>query len=63
MYFRPYSGMAWAVALHEEFDVEFERLAPDVQDELLAHAKLLVQFGPTWDGLGWIRSKDRATST
>ena len=39
--------MAWTVAFHEEFDPEFERLDADVQDELLAHARLLEQFGPT----------------
>ena len=35
------------VAFHEAFDPEFEQLATEVQDELLAHAKLLAQFGPT----------------
>ncbi len=39
--------MAWRVALHEAFDPEFERLAGEVQDELLVHAELLAQFGPT----------------
>jgi hypothetical protein len=39
--------MAWAVVFHEEFDPEFELLAAEVQDELLAHARLLAQFGPT----------------
>lgn len=31
---------------HEEFDREFEALPGAVQDELLAHAQLLEQFGP-----------------
>jgi hypothetical protein len=38
----------WAVVvLHEEFDPEFALFAAAVQDELLAHGKLLAQFGPT----------------
>ena len=32
--------MVWAVVFHEEFDPEFELLATEVQDELLAHARL-----------------------
>jgi len=32
--------------LHEEFEREFEALPESVQDDLLAHAKLLEQFGP-----------------
>ena len=39
--------MIWAVVFHEEFNPEFELLAAEVQDELLAHARLLAQFGPT----------------
>jgi hypothetical protein len=39
--------MVWAVVFHEEFDPEFELLAAEVQDELLAHARLLARFGPT----------------
>src|SRR5918995_1297467 len=39
--------MIWAVVFHEEFDPEFELLATEVQNDLLAHAKLLAQFGPT----------------
>lgn len=45
--------MAWVVVFHEEFDPEFERLDTDVQDELLARAKLLEQFGPTL-GRPWV---------
>jgi hypothetical protein len=37
----------YSVVFHEEFDPEFQLLAAEVQDELLAHAKLLAQFGPT----------------
>lgn len=38
--------MSWIVLFHEEFDLEFQNLAEDLQDELLAHAKLLQEFGP-----------------
>ena len=38
--------MSWTVLLHEEFDAEFRELDEDLQDELLAHAKLLQEFGP-----------------
>jgi hypothetical protein len=38
--------MSWTVLLHEEFDLEVQQLAEDLQDELLAHAKLLQEFGP-----------------
>lgn len=39
-------AMAWTVFFHEEFDVELQVLDQDLQDELLAHAKLLQEFGP-----------------
>src|SRR5437016_5540235 len=38
--------MPWQVLFHDEFDTEFEALSATVQDELLAHAKLLERFGP-----------------
>ena len=38
--------MTWIVLFHDEFDAEFERLKADLQDELLAHARLLAEFGP-----------------
>ncbi|MBS1851272.1 MAG: type II toxin-antitoxin system RelE/ParE family toxin [Acidobacteria bacterium] len=38
--------MPWQVYFHPEFDVEFDGLEPEVQDELLAHANLLKAFGP-----------------
>jgi hypothetical protein len=31
---------------HDAFDAEFEALVEELQDELLAHAKLLAAFGP-----------------
>jgi len=38
--------MNWTVLLHDDFDVEFAALNESLQDELLAHAKLLAEFGP-----------------
>jgi hypothetical protein len=39
--------VSWTVLFHPAFDSEFNELSETVQDELLAHAKLLEQFGPT----------------
>ena len=36
----------WSVLFHEEFDLEFQALHEDLQDELLAHAMLSQEFGP-----------------
>ena len=38
--------MPWRVFFHAEFEPEFNALDPEVQDELLAHANLLKEFGP-----------------
>lgn len=38
--------MAWTVIFHDEFNAEFEELPAEVQDELLAMASLLQEFGP-----------------
>jgi hypothetical protein len=38
--------MTWNVAFGDEFDAEFRELAEAVQDELIAAAKLLADFGP-----------------
>jgi hypothetical protein len=38
--------MPWSVIFHEEFDAEFQALDEPLQDELLAHAKLLQFYGP-----------------
>jgi hypothetical protein len=35
----------WQVFFHAEFEPEFDALDPEVQDELLAHANLLKEFG------------------
>ncbi len=39
--------MAWDVQFHPELAAEFTAMAEAVQDELLAHAGLLAEFGPT----------------
>lgn len=38
--------MVWTVLFHDAFEAEFEALAEALQDELLAHARLLAEFGP-----------------
>ena len=38
--------MTWVVKFHDAFDAEFDRLAASVQDELLAQAEVIEQFGP-----------------
>ena len=38
--------MKWEVSFHDDFEADFDALDEAVQDELLAHAKLLEQFGP-----------------
>lgn len=39
-------SMTWTVLFHDAFDAEFSDLKEDLQDELLAHARLLAEFGP-----------------
>lgn len=41
--------MTWNILFHDDFALEFAALAESLQDELLAHALLLKDFGP---GLG-----------
>ncbi|MBL8516461.1 MAG: type II toxin-antitoxin system RelE/ParE family toxin [Betaproteobacteria bacterium] len=38
--------MSWHVLFHDDFAKEFSALAEALQDELLAHARLLATFGP-----------------
>lgn len=38
--------MAWEVELADEFEAEFNAIAEAVRLEILAHSKLLEQFGP-----------------
>jgi hypothetical protein len=40
-----YFFVPWQVFFHAEFEPEFDALDPEVQDELLAHANLLKEFG------------------
>ncbi|MBY0545166.1 MAG: type II toxin-antitoxin system RelE/ParE family toxin [Gammaproteobacteria bacterium] len=39
--------MKWKVIFYPEFEFEFDVLTAAVQDELLAHATLLQEFGPS----------------
>jgi hypothetical protein len=39
--------VSWTVQFHQAFDSEFQGLSEAVQDELLAHAKVLELMGPT----------------
>lgn len=47
--------MNWIVLFHDDFHSEFCALPDALQDELLAHARLLAEFGPN---LGLIRIAD-----
>lgn len=38
--------MEWIVRFHDQFEPEFATLNVEVQDALLAHAKVLAQIGP-----------------
>lgn len=38
--------MSWTVLFHDDFHTEFGGLDEGLQDELLAHARLLAEFGP-----------------
>ena len=51
MYLTPYGfkgiiTMSWTVLFHDDFDQELSKHDEDLQDELLAHANLLQEFGP-----------------
>jgi len=47
MAFKTYSSVvSRAVLFHDDFHAEFSSLDDDLQDELLAHARLLAEFGP-----------------
>jgi hypothetical protein len=50
MSFSTYSIVTWKVSFHENFEAEFDAMDEAVQDELLAHAKLLEHFGPQLAG-------------
>lgn len=36
----------WVVLFHDEFELEFKQMSEALQNELLAHALLLQEFGP-----------------
>lgn len=38
--------MPWNVLFHDDFHAEFQAMGGTLQDELLAHARLLQEFGP-----------------
>ncbi len=38
--------MAWNVEFHDDFEAEFQDFGEEVQDALLAVAKLLIYYGP-----------------
>src|SRR5216684_3023687 len=38
--------MAWEILFHQEFVDDFRLLSKTVQDEILAHTRLLKEFGP-----------------
>ena len=38
--------MPWTVTFHDAFEAEFDELAADVQDELIAQARVVEEFGP-----------------
>jgi hypothetical protein len=38
--------MLWNVLFHDDFHAEFKAMGSTLQDELLAHARLLQEFGP-----------------
>ena len=39
-------GVDWEIVFHEAFEPEFDELPAEVQDELLAHARVLQTLGP-----------------
>lgn len=45
--------MAWDVDLSDKFESDFDELREVVQDELLAHARLLAMYGPQL-GRPWV---------
>jgi hypothetical protein len=38
--------VSWVVEIGDEFQPEFNHLHPEVRNEILAHSRLLQQFGP-----------------
>jgi hypothetical protein len=46
MVWMTYYVMPWEVKFDDAFEVEFDQLSEAVQDEILARAKVLEEFGP-----------------
>jgi hypothetical protein len=57
------SDVSWQVFFHAEFEPEFDALDQAVQDELLAHANLLKEFGPLLSAQPPILCTDQSTTT
>lgn len=57
------ANMNWTVLFHDAFDAEFRALSEGLQDELLAHAKLLAEFGPNLADQPLIASRALNTPT
>ena len=55
--------MPWQVYFHAEFEPEFDALEHEVQDELLAHAKLLKHSDHNLSARPPILFTDRNTTT
>ena len=55
--------MTWEVLFYQEFEPEFDALQEEVQDELLAQARLLQHFGPQLGRPVLIRSMAPVTRT
>jgi hypothetical protein len=55
--------MSWTVLFHDDFEPEFLGLSDDVQDELLAHAEVLAEFGPALGRPTSTRLQARTTPT
>jgi hypothetical protein len=48
--------VAWDVELHDDFVREYNKLAEEVQDELMAVIEVLEQIGSQLGRPAWIRS-------
>jgi hypothetical protein len=46
--------MSWNVDLADELEAEWDQFPVDVQDEILAHGRLLERSVRNWGGRGWM---------
>lgn len=53
--------MEWVVEIGDEFEPEFNDLDEEVRTEILAHTRLLQQFGPQLGRPAWIHLTVPAT--